>query len=706
MNPEPTSRPSCLVRFAPFLLVVLMGCVGVMLAANFVLVGAWLTWRTAEPVAPVAVVLTPTAVPQGLSILRQAPTPAGVTVPETSETTEFDGNDAPSPVPTASPTAVGESILANLAQQYDLPVPPEIDQRPIPADGREMLNRLLAVSPPARDYHETAIRLGNTKPRSRTLPLTVVYDVGDQRTFYATDGPITATVAAVGDYAYFWLEEGIAYEVDEITAVVERFDQELYPQTTRLFGTEWNPGIDGDPRFHILHLAYADGDELGYFDSINQYPRAVFDQSNEAELIHLNLAELRLGNDLYYGTLVHELQHLTQWHIDPNEETWLDEGLSQLTEHLAGFDTFDVSDYLNAPSLPLTQWGVVDVYAHYGASALFMIYFYEQLGEQAVYDLAHHPANGMASVAAVLALHQPERSLEQFLGDWAVANFVRDSGWGRSYAYEYQFRLPRHDQRITAVPFSETHELPQYGVRYIELPAGEYQLSFAGDTLVDLADAPPTGRQVWLAPAADNAESHLTKRFDLRQIPTATLTFDIWYDLEEDYDFAYLLVSNDNGQTWQLLDPGPLAEWGSYGLGLTGQSEGWQPLEIPLDAFTGQEILFRWAMLSDGGIMERGVAVDNIALPELGYLDTVEQEVALPQESIAAGFAPLATSVPQNWSVQLLVYEGSHGRVESLPLDGRNQGQWSLNLPEGGTLVIMPQAPLTQDTAVYWLALD
>ena len=701
MNPEPTSRPSCLVRFAPFLIVVLMGCVGVMLVANFMLVGTWLTWRTAVPDASVAVVLTPTAVPQGLSILRQAPTPAGATV---TERADFD--DAPASVPVASPTAVGASILADLPQQYDLPVPPQIDQRPIPADGREVLTRLLAMSPPPRDYHETAIRLGNAKPRPRTLPLTVVYDVGDQRTFYGTAEPISATVAAVGDYAYFWFEEGIAYSGDEITAVVERFDQELYPQTTRSFGTEWNPGIDGDPRFHILHLAYADGDELGYFDSINQYSRAIFNESNETELIHLNLAELRLGNDLYYGTLVHELQHLTQWHIDPNEETWLDEGLSQLAEHLADFDSFDVSDYLNAPALPLTQWGEGDAYAHYGASALFMIYFYEQLGEQAVYDLAHHPANGMASVAAVLALHQPERSLEQFLSDWAVANFVRHGGWGRPYAYQYQFRLPRHDQRITAVPFSETHELPQYGVRYIELPAGAYQLSFAGDTLVDLADAPPTGRQVWLAPAADNSESYLTKRFDLRQIPNATLTFDVWYDLEADYDFAYLLVSSDEGLTWQLLDPGPLAEWGSYGLGLTGESDGWQSLAISLDEFMGREVLVRWAMLSDGGISERGVALDNIAVPELGYLDTVEQEIALPNEAVAAGFVPLTASVPQNWSVQLLVYEGSHGRVETLPLDGRNQGQWSLDLPEGGTLVIMPQTAQTQDTAVYWLALD
>ncbi|MCA9981560.1 MAG: immune inhibitor A, partial [Anaerolineales bacterium] len=582
----------------------------------------------------------------------------------------------------------------------------DIDQRPIPTDGREMLGRLLALAPPARDYHETDIRLGNAKPRPRTLPLTVTYDVGDQRQFNTVNGPMTATVAAITDNAYFWMEEGLAYSADDLTAVVTRFDQELYPHITTRFGTEWSPGIDGDPRFSILHLTQFESDELGYFDSVDEYPRHVFPESNEQEVIYLNLGDLRLGGDLYYGTLVHEMQHLVQWHLDPNEETWLDEGLSQLAEHTAGFDSFEVSDYLNNPALPLTEWGEADVYGHYAASALFMIYFQEQLGDEAVYDLAHHPADGMASVAAVLAVHRPDLTLEQFMSDWVVANFLRHGGWGTQYAYDYNFRLPRHDQRVSSVPFSEVRDLPQYGARYIELPAGNYRLAFAGDTLVDMADAPETGRQIWLAPAVDNAEATLTTRLDLRQLTSATLEFDAWYDLEEEYDYAYVMASTDGGATWQVLDLGERAVFSSYGVGLTGQSAGWQRFALALedDGLTGQEILLRFTMLSDGGVSERGVALDNIAVPELGFLDVVEEGATL--DWVAEGFTAVSAQVPQQWSVQLITYAGNGGEVVQMPLDGRNQGQWELSLTDSATLVISPQTPLARHTAGYWLSLD
>lgn len=707
-----TRRQTAFSRVAPCLIIVLFGCVGIMLAANFMLIGAWLVYDSND--TEMAVAATPTAVENGLSALQEVPTPAGVvptSVANAGDQTDLDltaltALTATTATPTLSPAT--DSSEATLPLRYDLPVPPDIDQRPIPVDGRDRLSRLLALSPPPRDYHAVDIRLGAAKPRPRTLSPATVYEVGDQRSFYTVNGPISATVAAVGTYAYFWMEEGLAYDADDLTAVVARFDQEIYPHVTSRFGTEWNPGIDGDPRLNVMHLTQFESDELGYFDSADEYPRTVFPESNEQEVLYLNLGDLRLDDALYYGTLTHELQHLTQWHQDPNEMVWLNEGLSQLAEHTAGFNSFGVSDYLNQPALPLTEWNEADVYGHYAASALFSIYFYEQLGDTAVYDLAHHPANGMASVAAVLAVHRPDLTLEQFMSDWAVANFLDHGGWGRQYDYEYDFRLPRHDQRVTSVPFTEVRELPQYGVRYIELPAGEYQLSFAGDTWVPLTDAPLTGQQVWLAPAVDDTEAHLTTRLDLRQVAgQVTLTFDTWVDLEEAYDFAFVMASADGGTTWRVLDPemeGDTAVAISYyGPALTGQSDGWQSVRVPLDAYAGQEILLRFAMLSDGGVSERGWALDNIAVPEIGFSDPVEVGTGTWQ---AEGFAALNPAVPQQWSVQLITYEGNSGGVEALPLDGRNQGQWQLTLNDSATLVVMPQTPLTKDTAVYWLSLE
>ena len=38
-------------------------------------------------------------------------------------------------------------------------------------------------------------------------------------------------------------------------------------------------------------------------------------------MLYLNMGNLTVGEDLYYGTLVHEFQHLAQWNVDGNETT-------------------------------------------------------------------------------------------------------------------------------------------------------------------------------------------------------------------------------------------------------------------------------------------------------------------------------------------------------------------------------------------------
>ncbi|MHC5804586.1 hypothetical protein ACYTX7_10290, partial [Streptococcus pyogenes] len=77
---------------------------------------------------------------------------------------------------------------------------------------------------------------------------------------------------------------------------------------------------------------------LGYFTDENQYPRSLFSQSNEREMIYLNMGQLTLGTPLYDGTLVHEVQHLIQWNLYDNEDQWFNEGLSQIAEVIAGLD--------------------------------------------------------------------------------------------------------------------------------------------------------------------------------------------------------------------------------------------------------------------------------------------------------------------------------------------------------------------------------
>jgi immune inhibitor A len=542
--------------------------------------------------------------------------------------------------------------------------------------------------------------------------------LGETTEFYNGTESINATLVAMTEHVYFWVEDGLDLDPEAVREAAVRFESEFYPQLIRLFGEVWTPGIDGDPRFSVLHAENGTSDELGRFNSEDEFPRSLYRYSNEQELIYMNMAELSLGSNLYYGTLVHEVQHLIQWHIDPSETVWLNEGLSQLTELYVGFDdTAPSIDYLEQPEIRLNSWNYDDeqVYAHYAGAYLFSVYLWEQLGDAAIQELARHPANGMASVWAVLQGYLPDTSLEQFAAAWAAANYLDDENAARPYFYEsLNLRQPYVAAKLEpADPSLERlEEMEQFGVHYIDLSSlrGETTITFAGDTAVDLISSPPrSGAQMWYAPGIDDMNAKLTATFDLTGVSQATLRYAVWYDLEEDYDYAYVSASVDGGLTWDILLPTNRTS-GEFGPAYNGRSadetgavDGWLKQSIDLTTYAGQMVQVRFEVLTDGGISERGFALDDISIPELGYESDVEEVTDGWQ---ADGFVQMGWQVPQKWSV-LLIEEGPNPTVATLALNPSNQGQWTLDIGKGGgVLVIMPQTAFTNETATYWLTVE
>ena len=298
---------------------------------------------------------------------------------------------------------------------------------------------------------------------------------------------------------------------------------------------------------------------MGFFDSDDEYPQTIRSVSNEQELVYLNMDNLRLGEDLYFGTLVHEMQHLTQWNNDANESVWLNEGLSQLTELYVGLDTVDtVIDYLANPDIQLNSWEYDDddlVFAHYGGAFLFSVYLWEQLGDGAIMNIARSPGNGMGAVYAELQASQSPYSYDAFFANWAVANYLDQASNDPLYSYS-NLRLgrPSHAIEMKAAPFDTVSEIKQFAVDYVEMDlTGEATISFAGSTRLSLIDSPPhSGEQMWYVPAVDDMNARLTGVFDLSGLSQATLSFWAWYDLEEDFDYAYVTISADGGQNWRL----------------------------------------------------------------------------------------------------------------------------------------------------------
>ncbi len=656
--------------------------------------------------------LAPTEVPQ-TAVIAQA-TLQATNTPEPAHTeTEIIPTDTALPEPTQPPT---EPPPTAVPVPVTLPIvpPDEIDQQAVPLRAFADLEMLLDTPYPVHDYFETAERLSTSKYGERTVTAPK-YALGDKQTFITDDGTIEATLLGITEHTYFWVQDSLDYNVGDVQSIAERLEYDYYPRLVNLFGQEWQPGVDNDPHFSILHLAgESNASELGYFSSVDEYPQTLYSDSNQQEIVYMVMGNLDLGEDLYLGTLVHELQHLIQWYVDPNESTWLNEGLSQLAEIYVGFDTATPIDYIHRPETRLNSWDYESdaVDAHYSGAYLYSVYVWEQLGETAVQELSRHPANGLASIQAILQGYAPERSLFDFTADWVAANFLDNPDAGSQYAYEVlDLGRPAFKWRIKQLPQENTFELDQFGTHYVDLNVrGPITITFAGNTTASLINTlPRSGEQIWFAPGQDETNAQLTANFDLTGLSSATLTFSAWYDLEEEYDYAYVSVSTDGGNSWDLLVPDHTSA-GEFGPSYNGRSEfendhldGWVKESISLNNYVGQPVLIRFDVLTDSAISGQGFAIDDVAIPELGYLDTAENEATWE----AKGFVQIGKLLPQLWAVQFIEPEGPNPNVTRLSLNELNQGQWQLEIGKnGGVLAITPLTPYVNSPANYWLKIE
>jgi hypothetical protein len=102
-------------------------------------------------------------------------------------------------------------------------------------------------------------------------------------------------------------------------------------------------------------------------------------------------------------------------------------------------------------------------------------------------------------------------------------------------------------------------------------------------------------------------------------VTAATDTFTFWasYSIEDNWDYAYVDVSTDFGETWAPI-PGNITtatnpNGTNRGYGITGSSATWVKAIFPLTAYVGDEILLRIAYVTDSAVSEHGIDVDVLA---------------------------------------------------------------------------------------------
>jgi hypothetical protein len=496
------------------------------------------------------------------------------------------------------------------------------------------------------------------------------YDVGDRQTFWVHDVEAisfftsTASLQYETPHAYWWVEEGYEIPADDLEWSAQRFENQTYPTNRRYFGSEWNPGIDGDPHVYIF-LGDVPG-VGGYFSSPDEYPASVRPNSNEHEMFNINLDNAMPGNDYFDGILAHEFQH-DPLGRDRNEDAWVNEGLSELAAHVNGYDVGG-SDYLfsTSPDTQLTAWSELeDSGPHYGASYVFLAYFLEQYGEDAVRRLVAEPDNGIDGINAVLAQVDPDqRRFDDLFGDWVVANYLdkpRLAAGHYGYA-DLQIEQPQHAAYHTTYPVRQRASVHQYAADYIVLEAqGDLTAEFTGSLTIPLVgNDTHSGEYQWWSNRGDDGDATLTRAFDLSGLESATLQTWMWYDLEEDWDYAYVEVSTDGGNTWTLLANETTTttnpSGNSYGPALTGVSGGgdhprWSLERFDLSPFAGGPIFIRFEVITDEALNLAGLCLDDVSIPELGYQDDVEAGTGGWE---AEGWLRVTSQIPQQFVVQVI----------------------------------------------------
>ena len=193
---------------------------------------------------------------------------------------------------------------------------------------------------------------------------------------------------------------------DAFYSEAERFDQIIYPKFHLIFGSELFPGIDHDPRIHVVFSKEMGLGYQGYFSSRDELPKKVFANSNEMEVFFLN--EKLLTDDLQKicNTLSHEFQHMIHYANDLNEDVFIDEGLSGLAETLSGSEISSsfINSYLKNINRSLIKWPAgSDTFAYYGSSGLFATYLYNRFGKDFIRKLVSIQANGMDGIDEALS---------------------------------------------------------------------------------------------------------------------------------------------------------------------------------------------------------------------------------------------------------------------------------------------------------------
>jgi hypothetical protein len=584
------------------------------------------------------------------------------------------------------------------------------------AEADATLRVLGAAAVPSRDLDALARRLKRVEPGPLPAPAGG-YAVGNRQQFWVTDQTsnrhftVTATLRYAGEHLYMYAADGVSVADADLQRSADEFDAKIWPAEFAAFGTAWKPGRDGDRHLTVLNGRIPG--VAGYYSAADEYAPEVNPHTNQRRMVYMNVEAVRPGTPAYAGTLAHEFQHALLWSAAGAQDSWLNEGLSELATHVAGYPVASLGAFAAAPDTQLNAWPPgANLQPHYGASYLFLLYLWDHYrAADGLKRLESEPNEGIRAVDDYLRAAGLAEGFDDVFRDWIIANYLQQPDGGRYGYRDERFRLATGRSAGTG---ETSGRVGQYAAVYhpLRYAAAGARLRFAGAPAVRVIPTdPPGGGRLWWSNAGDNRDSTLTRALDLTAVRRATLRFGAWWETEEDWDYAYVEVSADEGRTWTALptthttDADPVGQ--AYGPGFTGQSGGkapaWLEETADLTPFAGKQVRLRFEYVTDDAVNGTGFAVRDIAVPEVGFRDDAEGDAGWE----AAGFVRIANALPQRWRAAVVYGDG---QVDWLPVGADGGGELRLREPDRGgkpaVLVVAAATPHTYQPAQYTVAIE
>jgi len=317
-------------------------------------------------------------------------------------------------------------------------------------------------------------------------------------------------------------------------------------------------------------------------------------------------------------------------------------------------DWHDINSFLYTPDNSLTEWGDqgdINILADYGAALLWTVYLSDHYGGA---DFISHFVQagipGIDGINAALEYFGYTDRFDDVFHNWRIANLIHTDfpGCGK---YNYETIDLTSEEAITprvynvsgfthgwmkGTDFGTTEtilgydtgvaKIGPYGTDYIKL----YSWKRPGLILFDGDDYAVYGwtqteEGYWYS----NGQNLMnTLLYGEAYVDPANPTLEITtkYSIEDQWDFGFVQVSTDNGETWVSLenkyttydhDPNAHPDIVANLPGLTGASPDWPDwttMTFDLSAYAGQTVLIGFRYMTDWATLYEGWYISSASV--------------------------------------------------------------------------------------------